>query len=263
MLKFSSLYSGSTGNSLYIESNNTRLLVDAGVSGKKIVDGLNTINSSINCIDGILVTHEHSDHVASIGILSKKYNIPVYASKKTWSKLEKQKSQIKEENQKYFNIEEKFNINDIDIFPFSTPHDAIDPCGFNLYNKKTKISIATDLGHVTNKIYGYLEESSLVMLESNYEPDILKYSSYPQILKNRILSNYGHLANIDAAKTICKLTVSGLNNIFLGHLSRENNFPELVYKITMNELEENNCKLQQINLNIASRDTPSELVHVT
>lgn len=263
MLNFCSLYSGSTGNSLFIESENTKLLIDAGVSGKKIIDGLISINSSINYIDGILVTHEHSDHITSIGTLSKKYNIPVYATKKTWSALGAQKEYIKKENRKLFNMCEKFEINDFKIFPFSTPHDAIDSCGFNIYKDNVKISIATDLGHVTNKIYNYLENSLLVFLESNYEPELLKYSSYPFIIKKRIASNDGHLSNIDAAKTILKLIPSGLKTIFLGHLSRENNFPELVKKTIINELLENNYDINSLSLNIARLDTPSKLIKIS
>ena len=257
MLNFCSLYSGSTGNSLFVENENTRLLIDAGVSGKKIVDGLNTINSSINCIDGILITHEHSDHILSIGTLSKKYNIPVYASKKTWTKLSTQKEKILKENQKIFNIDEKFEINDLTILPFSIPHDAIEPCGFNIYNKNSKISIATDLGHITSKIYNHLEGSSFTFLESNYEPDLLKYSSYPYILKQRISGDIGHLSNMDAAKIVTKLIPNGLKNLFLGHLSKENNFPELVSKIMSNTLLENSLSLD--SLTVASRAKPSEV----
>lgn len=128
MLKFCSLYSGSTGNSLFVESNNAKILVDSGVSAKKIVDGLSSINVDINDIDAVLVTHEHSDHVQSLGTISKKYNIPVYANRKTWDSMKVQADKIDACNVKYFNNDEDFEINDFVIHPFSIPHDASDPC---------------------------------------------------------------------------------------------------------------------------------------
>lgn len=262
MLNFCSLYSSSAGNSLFVESENTKLLIDAGVSGKKIINGLNSINSSIENIDAILVTHEHSDHIQSVGTLSKKYNIPVYATKKTWNAFGNQKEYIKSENQKIFNVDENFEVNDLKISAFSTPHDAADPCGFNIYKNNIKISIATDLGSVTNNIYKCLENSSFLFLESNYEPELLKYSSYPFLLKKRISGNNGHLSNIDAAKTISKLISTELKNVFLGHLSKENNFPELAHKIMVNELLLNNCDISTLSLNVANREAPSSLVEI-
>ena len=133
MLNFCSLYSGSTGNSLFIENEKTKILIDAGVSAKKILTGLKTVNTNIQEIDAILVTHEHSDHIRSLGAISGKYNIPVYATSETWSVLEECKLKISGENQKSFAIDKPFKINDIDIMGFELPHDAINPCRFYFY----------------------------------------------------------------------------------------------------------------------------------
>ena len=152
MLEFCSLYSGSSGNSLLVKTENTNILIDAGVSAKKITEALTPLNVNPEDISAILVTHEHSDHIQGLGTFSKKYNIPVFASKKTWDAMGKQSEKITDNNKKYFNVSEDFEINDLKIKSFKTPHDAADSCGFNIIKDKSKLSIATDLGHITPKI---------------------------------------------------------------------------------------------------------------
>ena len=186
MLNFCSLYSGSSGNSLFVQTNNTKLLIDAGVSSKKIEKALNEINIDPSSLDGILITHEHSDHVQGLGTFSKKFDIPVFVNQETLDAMPKQRDKISEKNIKKFKVAEKFSIGDLDINSFSIPHDAANPCGFTLLNNNKKISIATDIGHMTNDILKNLEESIFVMLESNYDPEVLKCSPYPFSLKTRI-----------------------------------------------------------------------------
>ena len=152
MFQFCSLYSGSSGNSLFIQTENTKVLIDAGESAKKIVDALSSINVTPNDLDAILVTHEHSDHVKGLGTLSKKYNIPVYANSQTWEAMPEQNAKIIESNKKHFNPSENFEIGDLKIHPFKIPHDAANPCGFNFFHKNTKMSISTDIGHMTSNI---------------------------------------------------------------------------------------------------------------
>ena len=207
-------------------------------------------------IDAILITHEHIDHTKSLPLIAKKYNIPIYINKKTWEAVNKNNN-IVSNNIIIFENEKEFTINNLIIFPFSTPHDAADPCGFNISDGKRKISIATDLGTINPKIIKHLENSSFIMLESNYDPEILKFSSYPYSLKRRISSPNGHLENRITGQTICKLIDSGLKDVLLIHLSKENNFPELAYKTVIEELEKNNFNENSINLNIAPRDNPS------
>ena len=190
--------------------------------------------------------------------MSNKYNIPIYANKKTWDALDNISIKILEENKKYFNISENFEIGDFKIFPFSIPHDAADPCGFNIYYNNKKISIATDIGHMSEELLNHLKNSTSILLESNYDPEILKYSSYPYLLKQRISGDNGHLSNLMAGKTLANLYNSGLKDALLVHLSKESNFPELAYKTVYNEIS--SCK--DFSLNVAPRDNPSKLFEV-
>lgn len=260
MFKFCSLYSGSSGNSLLLQTSNTKVLIDAGESAKKITESLLALDINPNELDAILVTHEHCDHVKGLGTLSQKNNIPVYANSKTWDAMENQKSKIENYNQKFFVNNEKFEIGDIKVESFEIPHDAASPCGFNFFYKGKKISIATDIGHMTSSILHNLEDSSFLLLEANYDPSILKYSKYPYSLKERISGPNGHLSNSDAGKTVSHLIYSGLEIAMLGHLSKENNFPELAYKTVIDELIENNFDENKTNICVANRNASSPII---
>lgn len=262
MFKFCTLYSGSSGNCSLVQSNSTKILIDLGESCKRIVDSLNSINILPEDIDAILVTHEHSDHVKGLGTFSKKYNVPVYANIDTFNAMPSQTSKIEENNILYFDFN-IFKIGDIEVKPFSIPHDAANPCGFNLFYDNKKISIATDIGHMNNNIFDNLIDSNFLLLEANYEPEVLKCSSYPYILKQRILGPNGHLSNGDAGKTISELLKSGLTNVMLGHLSKENNFPELAYKTVVEELISNNISENSFNLSVANRSSVSSIIDVS
>ena len=250
------------GNCLYVESDNTKLLIDAGVSLKKIEKGLDTINVSPSSLDGILVTHEHSDHIQSLGNLSKKFNLPVFANSETFDAMPKQTDKISTENINKFKIKQKFSINDIEITPFAIPHDAANPCGFNISCNDDKISIATDIGHMTNEILKQLEGSKFVLLESNYDTEVLKLSKYPFSLKQRIAGPNGHLSNEIASKVINYLLHDNLKIAMLGHLSKESNFPELAYQTVVNELINSNSDVSKLSLSVASRNEPSKLIHI-
>lgn len=262
MLNFCSLYSGSSGNSLFIETENTKLLIDAGVSCKKIESALNDLNIDPNTLNGILVTHEHIDHVQGLGTLSKKFNIPVFVNQETLDAMPKQKDKISENNIKKFNVTDEFYINDLKIKPFKIPHDAANPCGFNIFKDSNKISIATDIGHMNNRILKNLEESIFIMLEANYDPEVLKCSSYPYPLKNRIAGPTGHLSNEIAGKTICHLLNYGLKTAMLGHLSKESNFPELAYKTVVDELIFKNYNQNSLTLSVANRNCSSKVINI-
>ena len=262
MLNFRSLYSGSSGNSLFVETENTKILVDTGMSCKKIEEALHSVEVDPSSINAILVTHEHSDHVKGISTISKKFDIPVFATKETYDAMPLHTQKLSEKNINYFNPSEKFNIGDLEILPFSIPHDAANPCGFNIVkDKKHQISIATDIGHMTKSILNHLEGSEFILLESNYDTEVLKCCSYPFILKSRIASDIGHLSNTIAGKTISYLSKnSNLNTAMLGHLSKESNFPELAYQTVVDELISTCTDDKSIKLSVANRDCPSQLI---
>ena len=262
MFNFCSLYSGSSGNSLFVETPNTKLLIDAGVSSKKIETALKSIDVDPSSLDGILITHEHTDHVQGLGTFSRKFDLPVFVNSKTLDAMPKQKDKIPEKNIKTFEVNDKFSINDLDIKSFSIPHDAANPCGFSILKGDKKISIATDIGHMTNSIIKNLEESLFVLLEANYDPEVLKCSSYPFNLKNRIAGPTGHLSNEMAGKTISYLLKSGLKNAILGHLSKESNFPELAYQTLIDELISNNYDENALSLLVAPRDEHSKIIEL-
>ena len=261
-MKFCSLYSGSTGNSLFVQGNETKILIDSGVSAKKIEQALESINVDIKEINAILVTHEHIDHIRSIGTLTRKYNIPIYANLGTWNGIENEKTVKEIEERNYFKNGEQFEIGDLKIMPFATSHDAMDSCGFSIEDGKDQISIATDLGEMTTDVLNNLKKSKFILLESNYEPEVLRYCSYPYSIKTRIASNRGHLSNYVAGDTISKLTEYGLQNVLLGHLSKESNFPELAYKSVTEEMSKNGVNVKDIEINVASRTEPSKVINI-
>ena len=262
MLNFCSLYSGSSGNSSFVETENTKILIDCGVSSKKMEEALDLLHITPSSIDAILVTHEHSDHIQGLGTFSKKFNIPIFANQETIDNMQAQTTKITDKNIKKFKVSDKFCIGDLEINPFSIPHDAANPCGFNIYKENKKISIATDIGHMNSKLIKNLEDSVFVLLEANYDPNILRCSHYPFLLKKRISGPTGHLANEESGKTISHLMKSGLQSAMLGHLSKENNFPELAYKTVVDELVANSQDKKSINLGIANRNKPSKFIHL-
>lgn len=258
MTRFCNLYSGSSGNSTYIEHNDTRILIDAGVSCQRIIKALAELNITLDMINGILITHEHSDHTKGLTTICKKFDIQIYATNKTWNQMGVLK--LPEYNHTVFSANEKFSIGDLEIYPFSIPHDAVDPCGFNVFAGSKKITVATDIGHVTENIYNCLAGSDVLLLESNYDPNTLTYGNYPYFLKKRIASDVGHLSNEMASKVIKKLyEETGTNNIILGHLSKENNFPELAYQTVVNEF---GYMPEKLNLSVANRDSIDDVLVV-
>lgn len=259
MFRYCSLYSGSSGNCFLIQSDSTNILVDVGVSSKKITSALEELKIDIKKINAILVTHEHVDHSKSLGILSSKYNIPIFINIETLHALGNMSSKIPKNNINIFKMNEYFKVSDFKIFPFPIPHDAANPCGFNIYYNNKKITIATDIGHISDSLIEYLKNSSSILLEANYDPDILKISSYPYLLKKRILGNNGHLSNQSAGKTLSTLYKYGLKNAILIHLSKENNFPELAYRTVYNEVKQ--CS--NFVFDVAPRNYPSKIYEIS
>ncbi len=235
-LIFCPMYSGSSGNSLFLQAGNTRLLIDAGLSAKSIVSALDLLDVCPADLDGILITHEHSDHIRGAGAMSRKFNLPVYASEGTWQAMAAKLGDVASKNQRIFTANEDFYVRDIGVMPFSIPHDAADPVGFSLMYQGRKVSTATDLGHIQPQWMRAVAGSDILLLESNHDLRMLEAGRYPQYLKSRIRGRKGHLSNDDCGKALCALAASGVRTCILGHLSEENNLPELAYQTVRDAL---------------------------
>lgn len=229
-LRFSPLFSGSSGNATYVGCDDANILVDAGVSGTRVSRELECMGIRPESLNAILVTHEHADHIKGIGILSRKYDLPVYATEGTWAGMYSKIGAIADKNVVIFEPNQDFFIGSIDVTPFSIPHDAGQPVGYTFEVDGAKLAVATDIGSIRDSWLRYVLGSDAVILESNYDPDMLKAGRYPYELKKRIMSRHGHLSNDDAGNVAAELTRNGTRQIILGHLSKENNFPELAMR---------------------------------
>ena len=263
MIKVCSLFSGSSGNCIFVSYNNTSILIDAGVSGKRIEAALDSINEPFDNIAGIFVTHEHSDHISGAGILARRHKIPVYANEKTWKAMRPYMGKISSNHIRNINNGETVNVGDIEVKPFSIPHDAVCPVGYNLFINGKKVTIATDIGHMNNDLMLCLEKSDMVLIESNHDVEMLKTGKYPWPLKQRILGEKGHLCNEMAGEVVAHLAQKGTKSFLLGHLSKENNFPELAYQTVCNALLEKKIKPNEdIYLEVAKRDNVSNVLYI-
>ncbi|NLP35885.1 MAG: MBL fold metallo-hydrolase [Clostridiales bacterium] len=263
-MKLCSIASGSSGNCIYVGSNQTNLLVDVGISAKRIEKGLKEIEVLPDTLQGILITHEHSDHISGLGVMARRYHIPIYATYETVRAIQSKKSigDIPDELFHYIQADETFVINDIHVDPFSTSHDASNPVCYTVQSGGTKIGIATDLGKYDDYIISKLENSDLLLLEANHDINMLMVGKYPYYLKQRILGDRGHLSNDSCADLISKLFSKNLKHIFLAHLSKENNYEELAYETVCYELANRGLNFSESNLSVAHREKTSELVTV-
>lgn len=256
MIKFVSLFSGSSGNSYFIEIDNNRYLIDVGVSKTRIVNELKKIGEDINNIDAIFITHEHIDHIRGLSIINKNYSIPIYINQKTLNEVNN-KMPLKEDTIKLFKKEE-FHINNIKVKPFTVIHDAADPVGFSFFDKdNNKITIVTDLGLITDEVIKNVSNSDLLIIESNYDEKLIRYSPYPFEIINRIISPEGHLSNIESLELVSNLIDKGLKNIALAHISRNNNNYEIVSQMFKEKIKNKN---KEINLKILKHDGFSETI---
>ncbi|MCX7924090.1 MAG: MBL fold metallo-hydrolase [Clostridia bacterium] len=263
MIKFCSLFSGSSGNSIFLGTHKARILIDAGLSGKKIIEALCSIGENPSELSAILVSHEHSDHIRGAGIISRKFDVPIYANENTWEAMEQQIGPVSVKNKRYFNTASEFEINDICVKPFSIPHDAAEPVGFNFFVGNKKITTATDIGCMKKSLLGHLEMSDLLLLESNHDEQMVKVGPYPWSLKQRILGDRGHLSNELAGKVVAYLAEKGTKKFLLGHLSKENNFPELAYQTVYNTLMEKKiCAGIDVMLDVVVRDRVGKVIEL-
>ena len=259
-LSFCSFASGSSGNCYLVRSDETTILIDAGISGKRIFQGLEENGVSCDDVQAVLVTHEHIDHVQSLPILTKRIsNLEVYANEETWLAIERP---VAEERKRYFVTGRDFRIGDMTIRPFAIPHDAAEPVGFSIYCDGSQISIVTDVGYITEEIFEEILDADLLLLEANHEKEMLLMGRYPYPLKQRILGDEGHLSNISAGECLCRLNSekSKKRKVLLGHLSRENNEPSVAMLAVRNTLLEEGIVLGgDMDVDVVLRDRMSRV----
>lgn len=261
--KVCSLFSGSSGNSTYIGTEKTHILVDAGLPGKSIISALRHIGIDSRELKGILITHEHSDHIKGAGVLSRMLNIPIYANEETWNAMQDKIGQVAPYNRRIFYNNMDFYIDDVNIQPYKIPHDAADPVGFSLYYQNRKVSIITDLGHTNNKLIKTVMDSDLVILEANHDTDMLMAGPYPMHLKKRIQGRKGHLSNKDSGLALLEMIKGRVTHVLLAHLSRENNYPQLAYQTVTDILVSNGVQPgKDIQVDMTYRDRASNLYHI-
>ncbi len=262
-LNFCSFASGSSGNCYMVRSGDTALLVDVGISGKRIFEALEYTDTPIDMVKGVLVTHEHIDHVQSLPIITRKaVNAKAYANEATWENINKK---VEEDKKAYFTTGEEFQIGDITVKPFPVSHDAAEPVGFSFFAEGRQISILTDSGCITKEIFEEIVDADLLVLEANHEVEVLQMCGYPYKTKRRILGEFGHLSNVTAGKCICKLieAKNKARRILLGHLSQQNNEPSLAKMTITNILHEEEIYIgDQLQMEVIHRDTVSCIYEV-
>lgn len=258
MTTFISLISGSSGNATLVSDGSTNLIIDCGMSGIKLKEALHAIDVMPESIDALLLTHEHIDHTQGAGVISRRYNIPIYATDGTHGAAKL--GNIASENIKIVSEDTDFQVGNIGIKPFSIPHDAAQPVGYSFFINGEKYSLATDIGNMNTNILSNIMGSKKILLESNHDVEMLTCGAYPYPLKRRILGEYGHLSNEVAAKTALYLVQNGTEHIMLGHLSRENNHPEIAMMETYNLLSQSGVNVGvDMTLQIADRYKPTLL----
>lgn len=232
------LKSGSKGNSYLITNGKTNILADCGISAKGLSGALSPLGISCGEISAAVISHEHSDHIKGIGAISRKYGFPVYATRGTWRAMWHQVAPICDEYIKIITPKEPFAVGDIKITPFSLSHDAADPVGYSFSENGRKISIVTDTGCITDIMEEELSKSDIAVIEANHDENMLLMGKYPPPLKRRIKSDKGHLSNEAAGYLASHLIKSGTKKIILGHLSEENNYPDLALLTVKNIIAE-------------------------
>lgn len=265
-MKLCSIASGSSGNCIYIGSQTTGLLVDTGISKKRIEQGLLEIAVDPEGLQGILITHEHSDHIQGLGVMSRKYHLPIFGTKGTIEAIKATRSlgQIEESLYHVINKDETFAVGDMEIHAISTSHDAADPVAYQFQCDGKRGAVITDLGTYDEHIIDSLQQLDLLLLEANHDVRMLQVGSYPYYLKQRILGNRGHLSNDSSAQLLCELIHGKMKHVLLGHLSKENNMEELAYETVRQEVEQaaDGCGCSQLHIGIARRDCPSDMLEV-
>ncbi|MBQ7839512.1 MAG: MBL fold metallo-hydrolase [Lachnospiraceae bacterium] len=263
-MRLCSIASGSSGNCIYAGTEATHVLVDTGISGKKVENGLHSIGLTGHDIDAILVTHEHSDHISGLGVMCRRYKIPVYATHGTLEAIKSASGlgEIPEELFHEIEADMSFTIKDLTVNPMQISHDAAQPVAYRFSYGKKKAAVCTDLGTYNDYTVECLKGMDVLLLEANHDVNMLQVGSYPYYLKQRILGNRGHLSNENSGRLLSRVLHDDLKKVVLGHLSKENNLPELAYETVRLEINmaDNPYKAGDFPIQIAKRSDVSEMI---
>lgn len=263
-MRLCSIASGSSGNCIYVGNDKTHLLIDAGISKKRIEAGLQTLDVKGEEITGILITHEHVDHIQGLGVFSRKYEVPIYGTKGTIEGIKKCSNlgKMPEGLLHEIHTDEDFELGDITIHPFKISHDANEPSGYRMQNDSKAVAVATDLGKYDDYIVEKLKNLNGIVLEANHDIHMLEVGPYPYPLKRRVMGDKGHLSNELSGRLLCDILHDDLKCVVLGHLSKENNYEELAYETVKLEVTmgDNPYKGEDIPIMVAKRDTVSKII---
>ncbi len=265
-MRLVSIASGSSGNCIYIGSDNTHILIDAGISTKRIESALAELGVKASELSGVLVTHEHSDHIGGLGVFSRKNGIPIYTTKGTYEGILQTKSlgEIPKGLHREVVPDRCFTIGDLTISPFSIEHDAADPCAYRVESGGKAAAVVTDLGNYSQYTIGHLQGLDAILLEANHDIHMLEAGPYPYYLKRRIMGNRGHLSNDSAGQLLGEILHDRFKKAILGHLSKENNFADLAYETVRLEVTmgENSYRGTDFDLSVADRSRMSEIIYI-
>ena len=265
-MRLMSIASGSSGNCIYAGNDNTHILIDTGISKKRVEEGMKRLDLSPSDLNGIFITHEHSDHISGLGVISRKYKIPIYGTKETIEAIKSYGSVGRIEDELFVEIEPDMYIklNTLSIKPFSISHDAANPVAYRIEDEKSRIAVATDMGTYNDYIINNLEGLNGIVLESNHDIRMLQTGSYPYYLKQRILGSKGHLCNEMAGRLLDIILNKDMKKVFLGHLSKENNYEELAFESVRMEinLSDSQYKADDFDISVAKRDVPSVVAEI-
>jgi phosphoribosyl 1,2-cyclic phosphodiesterase len=249
------LASGSRGNSIYVSDGETSVLIDAGLSGVELERRMNSQNINAADIDAIIVSHEHSDHIQGVGVLARRYSLPVYISSETYNTASAQLGSIRHIHN--FSCGTEFCINQLKIRPFSISHDASDPAGFTLGCNGQKVGIATDLGIVTAMVRQHLKNCGCLIIEANHDIPMLEEGPYPWSVKQRVKGRTGHLSNESSRELLMDIIHDKLSHVILAHLSETNNTPEKAFRVVTEHLPDT-C----LNVSVATQSCAGPIIHL-